>query len=142
MVGLICFFMLVCPRLNSSFQKTFLVFGERAFRSRFTLREGGQVELFLGRRPTDLARVQACQKFQDSVNKKCRASSYIAALCVAACVLLTPEHRLDAGCFKAFPSVPEWPDFDDCHGQIGIAVPTHPIYVPMNTVALATMRRK
>src|SRR5262249_17564047 len=46
--------------------------------SRLTLQEEGQVEL-LGRRLTHLVRVQACRKFQHSVNKKCRASSYIVA---------------------------------------------------------------
>jgi hypothetical protein len=39
---------------------------ERAFRSRLTLREEGQVEL-LGRRLTDLARVQSCALRTDSV---------------------------------------------------------------------------
>jgi len=40
---------------------------ERPFRSRPTLREEGQVEL-LGRRLTDLARVQLCQTATDNVN--------------------------------------------------------------------------
>jgi len=50
---------------------------ERAIRSRIALRKEGQVEL-LWRHPTNLARVQACRKFQHSVNEKCRASSYTA----------------------------------------------------------------
>ena len=51
---------------------------ERTIRSRAALRKEGQVEL-LGRRPTDLARVQGCRKVQQSVNRKeCRVSSYIA----------------------------------------------------------------
>jgi hypothetical protein len=40
---------------------------ERAFRSRVTLREEGQVEL-LGTRLTNLARVQLCQPPPDNVN--------------------------------------------------------------------------
>ena len=40
---------------------------ERTFRSRFTLRKEGQVELF-GRRLTDLARVPLCQPSHDNVN--------------------------------------------------------------------------
>ena len=40
---------------------------ERAFRSRFTLREEGQVEL-LGRRPTDLTPMQWCPSQRDGVN--------------------------------------------------------------------------
>src|SRR4029077_7791638 len=40
---------------------------ERGLSLTLTLREEGQVEL-LGRRPTDLARVQACQPPKDSVN--------------------------------------------------------------------------
>ena len=42
------------------------------------MREEGQVEL-LERRPTDLARVEACRKFQQFVNRKCRVSSYTGA---------------------------------------------------------------
>jgi hypothetical protein len=42
---------------------------ERAFRSRLTLREEGQVEL-LGGRPTDLAQLRAYRKFEGSVNQK------------------------------------------------------------------------
>ena len=39
-------------------------------RSRFPVREEGQVELSLARRLTDLARVRACQQFQRFVNKE------------------------------------------------------------------------
>jgi hypothetical protein len=31
------------------------------------------------------------------------------------------SHRLDAGSFKAPPAVPEWSDFDDCHGPFAFS---------------------
>lgn len=32
--------------------------------------------------------------------------------------LLTQENGLDTRRFKALPAVPEWSDFDDCHGKV------------------------
>jgi hypothetical protein len=52
---------------------------ERAVRSQVYPAGRGSGGALLGRRPTDLARVQACRKFKDSVNKNVGASSYIAA---------------------------------------------------------------
>ena len=54
---------------SENFHDRILVFqlGERAIRSRVTLREEGQVELE-GKRLTDLARVRLCQIRTDSVN--------------------------------------------------------------------------
>src|SRR5262249_51157792 len=52
---------------------------ERASRSRFTLREEGQVEL-LGRRPTDLARGQSCPSPTDNVNTICYEAEHFTVL--------------------------------------------------------------
>src|SRR6516165_3087235 len=80
MLGLICFCIFRWYRPSLC---------ERAFRSRLTLREEGQVELSWGRRLTDLARVQAAKKSNTLSTKKCRVLSYIAA-------------RPDKRCFQLF----------------------------------------